>query len=477
MPGKRFTIKINKFYQGFSPLYWKNALSEFGNPGHANAMVDCNLLDPTYITQGFALSDLVNGNQSVVVDQLIRYVLDEGMNGGSHSFGIGSTKLFELNSTTVTSDADFPHAVTSCIEGQSIVAIGDVIYYLFNVSGSGNIGKHTRNTSTFDDDWGSTVPVGAATLQQDFHPAFAKEDMFLFGNGRYAGVYTLDDDTIDVDKLDFGAGAQVADVIFHSNQWMIAVNQPALGNINSAQVFLYDASGVSNLLSDELSLTIKRIGWIKAVNGIVFITYSDTNGAWLGYVSGRSIKPLKALPSLPAFYQKSIYQGSLIFVANSLIFSGGSLSNELPFQLSQIGDQGYATVGALASPFGTPMVASETSPGFRLAKASGFSVDATWTSLVFSLLDGDSLGVIDRIVVLTKTLAANARCDLYVKSNQESDTSAVMTVTGTGKRRHVFKKTILDLEDFRIYLSWLNGNGTNDCAIREIHVMGHYKEK
>ncbi len=477
MPGKKFHIILNKWYQGFAPTYWKNSNSEFGNPGHANAMVHCNVLDPTYLNQGFALADLTNGNQTGVVDELIRFILDEGMNGGVLGFGLGSTKLFELSASTVTDDGDFPHTVTSMNEGQSIVTIGDTIYYFFNVSGAGNIGKHVRNTSTFDDDWGSTVPTGAAALLNAKHPSAGKENIILFGNGRYAGIYTGDDDTLDPTKLDFGVEKNVQDIIFHNGQWLIAVNSDNVGNVASAQVYLYDASGVSNLLTDEMLFTIESIGWIKAVNGVVFITYVDTNGAWLGYINGRSITPLKRLPSLPEFFQKTIFDGALLFIANSLVHSGGSLHKDLPFQLSQIAEQGHPTVGAIANSFGTPLIGSTQSTSYRLAKFSGFSIGSIWDSLIFTLLSGDELGVIDKIVVLTPILGSGARCDLTIKSNQGASTSPVMQITTSGKTRHVFKKVINNIEDFRVALNWANGSASNACPIREIHIMGHMKNK
>ena len=64
---------------------------------------------------------------------------------------------------------------------------GNLYYFLINLRG-GEIGKFDL-ASTFDHDWGSTVPTGAAALQKAPHPVEVKEDIMVFGNGRYLGVY------------------------------------------------------------------------------------------------------------------------------------------------------------------------------------------------------------------------------------------------------------------------------------------------
>jgi hypothetical protein len=87
------------------------------------------------------------------------------------------------------------------------------------------------------------------------------------------------------------------------------------------------------------------------------------------------------------------------------------------------------------------------------------------------------LACIDKVVVLTKSLGASAKCNLTIKINQEKTSATAMSITGTAKTRHVFKKEILDIEDLRVYLDWSGGDATNDCAIREIQIVGHWKEK
>lgn len=167
-----------------------------------------------------------------------------------------------------------------------------------------------------------------------------------------------------------------------------------------------------------------------------------------------------------------------MFLSSSLVWSAGAIVNEFPFQLSQIGDGGYSTVGGIGSPFGTPLVASSQSASFKISKLTGFTTDAEWNSILFSLVGGFNKGFIDSVTVLTKVLGANARCDLTVLANQGVSTNqAALQIKGTGVTRHHFTNVGLgSIEDFKIKLDFSNGNATNDCLVRKIIIKGHYVE-
>ena len=158
--------------------------------------------------------------------------------------------------------------------------------------------------------------------------------------------------------------------------------------------------------------------------------------------------------------------------------AGGAVIEELPFAMSQLADGGYATIGALAAPFGTPMVAStDGGSNHRLAQFSGFSIASTWRSIIVPVIKGRKLGFIDKIIVLTKNLATGASCSLKIEANQAQSTSSGMTITTASKRRFVFTSKDIGLgkiEDLRIFLDWSGGSASADCAIRKIIINGHY---
>jgi hypothetical protein len=367
-------------------------------------------------------------------------------------------------------------------DGESCIELAGNLYYFFNKASGGEIGKYDLNV-TFTDNWGSTVPTGAAALQSARHPVAKKQDIMLFGNGRYVGTYVAGTNTLAPTKLDFTSSSEVADVVFHANQWIIAVNSGVTSGTNRAnsQVYYYDGAALSSILSDEAAVGVQQIGFLMPVNGVVYLAYKDLSSAGgfaIGYLSGRRVVPLRYFTgTLPDFAQKTLYKNTIAFVSNGLIYSVGAVVEQLPIQLSQHADGGFTTVAALAAPFGTPMVSSNQSSSYKLAQFSGYDTACAWKSIVIPLINGRGIGFIDEVIVLTKTLGASASCALTLETNQNSTTSASKTITTTGKRRHVFRSlAITNVEDFRVALDWSGGSASNDCAIRQIIVRGHFKE-
>jgi len=470
-----FQIEITKFYQGASPAMHLNSLTEIGNAGHYSVATNIDVLTPGILTQGPALANLTAGTQAGAVTELINFIMDKAVSD-SVTYGIGATKLFKITPSAVTSDATWPHAITNCTDGESCVDMGGVLYYFFNKSSGGDIGTFDL-TSTFDDDWGSSTHKA---LQKAPHPSYAKEDIICFGNGQYLG--TLVGATLNVEKLDFGSGNEVSDVIFSSNQWLVVVNNGITGtNRTIGQIYTYDGGALSSILADEAGVGVQRIGFIYELNGIIYIAYQDlssTGGYKIGYLAGRQIKPLAYFTgSLPNFAQKTLYKHTILFLSSGSIYSAGAVIDELPFQLSQIADGGYATCGAIAAPFGTPMVAStDGATNYRLAKFSGYDTNCSWKSIVFPV-SGKHKGYIDNVTVFTSALGTNARCDLTLECNQGVTVSNSKSITGTGITRHFFTAFGLNsIEDVRVALSWATGSATNSADIRKIIINGHYTE-
>jgi hypothetical protein len=467
-------IILNNFNAGFSPLAFKDRLTEVGGGGHASYMKNCDVIDGR-ITQGPGLANLTNGTHAGVVDQLISFIMDKAV-ASDQSYAIGTSKLFQISSTAVANTGIWPHAVTGMTSGQSIFNLQGNLYYLYNKASGGDIGKYDLD-STFTDNWGS---LADAALESASHPVDTKEDIAVFGNGQYVGTYLANSDTLTVQKLDFGAGSVVSDVIFANNYWYLVVNSGVSGRMKG-QVYLWNAGALETVLDDETGVGIQEIGFLMMINGIVWLAYRDeTEGGFIiGYISGRQVVPMSRYTgTLPNFQQKTLYKGTILTLSDGLAYSAGAIVPELPFQLSQVAPGGYDTVGAVAAPFGTPMVASTQNTSYRLAKFSGYSVDSSWESIVFSLMGGGYIkGFIDSITVLTKSLGANARADLTIEADQAISTSSTHQITGEGKTRHIFTSVGLgNIEDFKVKLDWSNGSATDDCLIRKIIIKLHYTE-
>lgn len=145
-------------------------------------------------------------------------------------------------------------------------------------------------------------------------------------------------------------------------------------------------------------------------------------------------------------------------------------------QISTLADAGYATVGGLAAPFGTPMVAStDGTTNYRLAKFSGLSTDSNWKSVLLDVTDTRRLGRVTCVIVSTKPLSSGARVDLTLEGNQGAVTSSSFSVTGENKTRHVFRSIDLPaVEDVRVVLDSTNGHASNACPVRKIELLGNF---
>ncbi len=467
-----WTIKIDKFYQGFSPASHLNTSTSIGNSGHATEMVSVDVLTPDYITQGPALSNLTG-----TASELINYILDTPPTANL-TYGIGNTKLFQIGPSAIMAGGtpSWPRTVTGNTGGKSTAYLKGVLYYFFNTTTDSQIGTYDL-AITFDDDW-QTGLVKATLI-----PVATKEDILLFGHGRYVGTYFSSTNTINKTKLDFGTNYEVADICFHANQWIIAVNGGITGtNRNTSNIYTYAGGATTAILSDEASVGLQKIGFLYPLNGVIYVCYQDLTfdgGYTLGYLAGRKIEPLvRFTGGLPTYAQKTLYKNTILFLAGGLVYSAGAVIGELPFALSQLADGGLATCGALAAPFGTPMIAStDGASTFQLAKFSGLTVTSSWKSIVMPIGSGRILGMLDEVVVRTNILGANARCDLIIYANQSASTLSTLQITGTSKSRHLFKLSKTDLEDVKVYLNWANGNATNDCRIKDIVLNGHYIQR
>jgi len=468
-----FVIELRDFFQGLSPLAYLDSLTQKGNEGHASTMTNADILTG-YITQGPALLDLATGTPSAVTE-LINHILDIPT-ADSVTYGIGATKLFQITPTAVTNAGIWPHAITNCTDGESVAYLKGILYYFYNTATQGGIGAYDLVT-TFDDTW-------TVTLEKAIHPVAVKEDIMLFGNGKYVGKYTDSDTTLTVDKLDFGDNHEIADIVYFGNYWYIAVNGGVSGtNRSTGQIYLYDGAALDAVLADETGIGSQKIGFIYVVNGIVFVAYQDlssTNGYHIGYVLGRQIKRLASFSGgLPNFAQKTLYQSTILYVAGSSLWSCGATSPDLPSQISQIADGGYDTIGALAAPFGTPMVAStDGATNFRLAKFSGYDTLSSWKSIVIPTSAGRRKGYIDEISVLSNSLGDSAGATLTIEADQATRTSNSKTIATTGKQRHIFNNIGLGgIIDMRVCISFSTGSASNPCKIRNIVVKGHYIEE
>lgn len=477
----KWSIEINNLpLGGYAPAYYKETYPSYGNKNQAGAMQNADLSNAGFLTQGPGLASLTNGTQAGAVTTLIKSILDAAVSSDV-TYGFGGAKLYKLSSTTVTSDGTWPRTVDKAVvtgeDGEDVVHFQSNLYYLYNHSGSaGDIGKYDL-ASTFDDDWGSTVPTGAAALENAPHPAcVGGNDTFAFGNGRYVGTY--DGTTLSTQALDLPTGSIVVDIDWKDDRWWVTVNRPNTtgSNKNTASIFIWD--GTTNSWEAEIPV-MGTAGASHVKNGVFFQFYRDISnsdgGFKLGFVNGNRVDDLCNFSgALPSFYQTTDFKDFLIWDSNGLIHAYGSGDKDLPLRLFQLADGGYSTVGGIACPFGTPMVASTESTNYRLAKFSGYDTASNWKSLMFDITGGGRVSKINTVRINFEQLAANARVDWKLLNNKGTTIySDIISHTKLGTATTAFYNLNgLVAENFRLEFDYTNGNTTNTVKLKNARIYG-----
>lgn len=442
-------------------------------------MLNCDLTNPGYMAQGPGLVNLTKGTQAASVTTLLKGIADFSITSDT-TYGTGGAKLYKITSTEVIGDATWPHAIdkggVTAELGEDVAFYKGALYYSYNHSGSaGDIGTYDLS-STFDDDWGSTVPSGAAALQDGPHQmVVAGNDTLYIANGRY--IASWDGTTFIPQALDFPVGTIVNSIAWMSDRLWCAVNRPNLtgANKNISSLFVWDGT------TDSWEAEIRVMGYIGALfvkNGVLFIFYRDissTGGYKLAYISGSSIVDLANYPgTLPEFYQVTDYKDFIIWASNGYVYAFGAGDKDLPVRLFQLADGGYSTIGALVCPFGTPMVASTETTNFKLAKFSGYDVNSNWKSLMYDITANGAISKIEKVRINFEKLETGARVDWKLVNNKGatiySDTISYAKLGAVTTAFYPINGKVQ--ENFRVELDYANGDTTNTVKVKQIKIYG-----
>jgi hypothetical protein len=485
---KPWSIVINN-WGGFAPAWFRNSWTAYGNKNMASDMKNIDLIDPNILTQGPAPVALTNGTEAGAVTTTVRSFL-KMVTAADTSYAIGGARLYKLSATTVqddTADTPFPHLIdkgtVTAEDGEDICYYQSKLYYFYNHSGSaGDIGLHTP-PSTFDDDWGSTVPTGYAALQYGPHQAIVGgDDQMYFTNGKYVGRYKGSTTTLDPVALDFWTDSVCASITWNENRIKVAVNRPNIAGANLNQSGIYTWNGSSTSWEGDPVEVNGKIGALYTKNGVTYVWWQDSgtlNEFNFGYVSGTQLKSVKRCKgSLPLFYQVSEDKGFITWISDGLVYYWGSADPELPAIFFQRTSSTYTdTVGGLGNPFGTILTASHnTTTGYNIAKASGYSVDVIYKTKVFDMTAPGYKSVMDKIFVYTEELDTGAKCEATLTYNKGKNTQTLSDIAENANNLtlHKLLNKSHNIEDFRLDLDCSEGSATNPVKIRSILIQGHY---
>lgn len=478
----KWNIQITDFLGGFAPAWYnQGSYPSYGNKNHAGAMTNIDLTAPNFLTQGPGLANLTNGTQAGVVTTLINSILDEAV-ASDTTYAIGGALLHKISSTTVSSGGSpswprtIDKAAVTAEDGEDVCVYQGNLYYTYNHSGSaGDIGKYDL-ASTFDDDWGSTVPSGFAALQSAPHQAIvAGNDRMYITNGRYVCSY---DGTILLPQaLDLPTGTVLQSIAWSDERLYMTANRPNLTGSNKMNGSVYLWDGTTNSWEAEIKV-MGQVGACHVKNGDFFFFYTDitsTGGYKLAYLDGASVVDVANFTgALPEFGQVTDYKDFILWVSSASIWAFGAGGKELPVRLFQLADGGYSTVGALACPFGTPMVASTESTNYKLAQFSGYDVNSTYKTLMFDVTAETGHSRLATVVWTFDQLATGASLAWsLVDSKGTTIYSDTISYTKLGAATScVYQLNGKLAENLRVQLDYTSGSTSNPVKVKSISIYG-----
>ena len=488
----QFKIEINDFLGGFCPTYWTSDYPSYGNKNMAGKMLNIDLTNPKYLTQGPGLATLTDGDETKNVSTLIKGIMDFVPTNGI-IYGAGGDKVYKISPTAVLEEKNgettiFPHTITkmgrSNFDAQDVVYYKGSIYYIYNDNAGGGIGKYNTTTKEFDDDWNSTVPEGKAELQGNVpRPMIvAGNDVMYFGNQYHLGQW--DGYAFVRDTLDLPYDCVIQDLAWNANLLFIAVNRPNVPGDNKNVASVYVWNGNDPTWSDEIVVP-GEISAIHIKNNQLFVFWRDISGkSRLAIQNGTILQDIALFNgNLPKHYQVTEYKNFILWVSDESIYAWGSADPQLQPMMFQLADGGYSTVGGLATPFGVPFVAStqtvkvdsEETTYYKLAKFSNYDTNSYWYSLEFSplgeLLEEDV--VITEVLVRFETLKTGAKCNVKLDFDEgKKNWTGSISYTGNGA---VNKKKFFPnrhCSSFRVEFKFAEGSTTNPVKIKNIIIYG-----
>lgn len=344
---------------------------------------------------------------------------------------------------------------------------------------AGDIGMYDLVT-TFDDDWGSTIPSGMGGLVGGVphQTVVGGNDTMYISNGRYITSYN--GTTLIPQALDLPSGVVIQSIAWMSDRLWIAANKTNLtgNNKNSSSIYIWD--GTTDSWEAEIKL-MGTAGGLHVKNGVLFVFYQDltsTGGYKLAYVQGASITDVANFTgSLPAYYQITDYKDFIIFNSNGNIWAFGSGDKDLSVKLFQLADGGYSTVGCVICPFGTPIISSYESTSYKLAKFSGYDTNSSWKSTIFDITGDKDNNGIDFVRINFEALTSGARVDWSLVNNKGvtiySDTISYAKLGALSTAFYPLNGKVTD--NFRVQLDYSNGSTSATVAVKNIKIYGSSK--
>lgn len=232
-----------------------------------------------------------------------------------------------------------------------------------------------------------------------------------------------------------------------------------------ASIFIYSSGAES--YDTEIGLA-GNIGPLFVDCGVTYVFYEDTTatGYKLGYIYGNSVKDLcEFTGSMPKYSQVTKYRNFIIWVSGGKVWAFGSSANGISSMVFQLADAGYDYAGALAAPFGTPIVASwDGSSAYQLSKFYGYDTVAYWYSKMFAV----GKGTLKNFTVYCDTIASGGRADIRIVTDNGRNSYTGFILDDTTINARTFPIGAKVFNNFRLEISFYNGSTTYPVKINRV---------
>ena len=330
-------------------------LGEQGHAFHSNY----NPVDSVHDIPGVAASgpgntDLTNVDSNSPLSIIIDGVVD-GTSSVNKAYGLNGSQVEEWNTSSdalTVSGGTFPHAITP--HGHSSLSTfgcqlvpynqSDTrkLFYSWSDGTDWDVGTFDY-TSTFDDDFMSTVPTtpiaGADLTDGDSvpHPLFrsSQDDLLYMGSLRYVHYYDGLNNTFTSQAFDMGSGWRC--IGFQETQYDLVIfageSTSTTNEVNRCRAFFWDQSRPSSAYK-ILDIDAYRISAPFRYKGTIgcFGTGPDNSEYIYLYDGNEFVKVAEydGAGNLPVNGGVIVNNGLLKFMAGGKIYSWGKYKNLLP---------------------------------------------------------------------------------------------------------------------------------------------------
>ncbi len=142
-----------------------------------------------------------------------------------------------------------------------------------------------------------------------------------------------------------------------------------------------------------------------------------------------------------------------MWTSNATIMLWGAGDNKVPVKMFQYLTAGNATIGAIASTFGSLLVSStDGSTKYYLEKENNYSIAASYKTIALNLSNSREEVAIDMIKVKTEQIESGGKLDINLVYNQGKTTKALTQIAYAASNPTVHKilSKGVTLEDFRL---------------------------